>query len=63
MFRWELDEPADAEFAGLSHDARKALAGFMDAVVIVDPTEYRRRPHEADGALRILPFGSHARAW
>jgi hypothetical protein len=31
VFRWEPDEPAEDEFAGLSQTARKALAEFMDA--------------------------------
>jgi len=35
VFRWELDEPADCECAGLDEDARKALGDFMDTVVIV----------------------------
>jgi hypothetical protein len=34
-----------------------ALSDFMDAVVIVDPTEYQRRPGEPDRPLRTLPFG------
>jgi hypothetical protein len=60
MYRWELDEPAEGEFAGLSRAARKALADFMDAVVIIDPAEYQRRPGEPAGALRALPFGHHS---
>ncbi len=60
MFRWELDEPAENEFADLSQAAREALAGFMDAVVIIDPADYQRRPSEPAGALRTLPFGSHS---
>ena len=60
MYRRELDEPAEAEFAGLGQAARKALADFMDAVVIVDPDEYQRHPGEPRGALRILPFGPHS---
>jgi hypothetical protein len=38
-------------------DAQLALAGFMDAAVIVDPAEYQRRPGEPDRPLRTLPFG------
>jgi hypothetical protein len=34
---WELDGPADRELAGLSQLARKALAEFMDAAVLVNP--------------------------
>jgi hypothetical protein len=60
MYRWELDEPAEREFAGLSRAARKALADFMDAVVIIDPADYQRRPGEPAGALRTLPFGHHS---
>jgi hypothetical protein len=29
----------------------------MDAVVIVDPAEYQRRPGEPERPLRTLPFG------
>lgn len=59
VFRWELDEPADDEFAGLSPAARKSLADFMDAAVIVDPGEYQRQPGEPGRALRTLSFGPH----
>jgi hypothetical protein len=34
-----------------------ALADFMDAVVIVEPAEYQRRPDEPERPLRTLPFG------
>ena len=34
-----------------------ALSDFMDAVVIVDPAEYQRRPEEPARPLRTLPFG------
>jgi hypothetical protein len=34
-----------------------AFSDFMDAVVIVDPAEYQRRPGEPDRPLRTLPFG------
>ena len=60
MFRWELDGPADREFADLPHSARQSLADFMDAVVIVDPAYYQRRPGEPNRALRTLPFGPHS---
>ena len=60
MYRWELDEPAEGEFAGLGQAVRNALADFMDAVVIVDPDEYQRRPGEPRGALRTLLFGPHS---
>jgi hypothetical protein len=59
VFRWELDEPADREFADLPRPARQTLADSMDAVVIVDPAEYQGRPGEPNRALRTLPFGPH----
>jgi hypothetical protein len=34
-----------------------ALSDFMDAVVIVDPVKYQRRPDEPERPLRTLPFG------
>ncbi len=43
MYRWELDGPAQQEFADLLPAARASLAAFMDAVVIVDPVQYQRR--------------------
>jgi hypothetical protein len=46
VYRRELDEPAEGELAGLSRAGRKALTEFMDAVVIIDPAEYQRRPGE-----------------
>jgi hypothetical protein len=60
VFRWELDEPAEDEFASLGEAAKKYLAEFMDAAVIVDPAEYQRRPSEPAEALRTLPFGPHS---
>ena len=60
MFHWEIDEPADREFADLPHAARQELADFMDAVVIVDPAQYQIRRGEPHRALRTLPFGSHS---
>lgn len=59
VFHWELDEQAEVEFAGLDQFARRALAEFMDAAVLVDPGDYQRRPGESTGALRVLPFGAH----
>ncbi len=44
MYRWELDGPAQQEFAGLKPAVRALLATFMDAVVIVVPVYYQRRP-------------------
>jgi hypothetical protein len=37
VYRRELDEPAEYEFASLCQVAKDALAEFMDAVIIVDP--------------------------
>jgi len=39
---------------------RVTLAAFLDAVVIVDPAQYQRRPGEHEGIpmpLRTLHFG------
>lgn len=59
MYEWELDSVAELELGGLSLPARKALAEFMDAVVLVDPAEYQREPGEASrsAGLRTLSFG------
>jgi hypothetical protein len=38
---------------------RPVLAGFLDALVIADPAEYRREPDERPGQLRNLAFGPH----
>ncbi|HMG65995.1 MAG TPA: hypothetical protein VK599_23860 [Streptosporangiaceae bacterium] len=57
MFRWELEDLAVGQLAGLPRQVRLALADFMDAVVIVDPAEYQRRPGEPERPLRTLPFG------
>ncbi len=60
MYRWELDGPAQQEFADLSAAARASLAAFMDAVVIVDPVQFQRRRDERDDVsmpLRSLHFG------
>lgn len=62
MYRWELDGPAEQEFAALAAAVRAGLAELMDAVVIVDPMDYQRRPDEpTDSAtpLRTLHFGQH----
>ena len=63
MYRWELAEPAEPEFASLSEATQVALIAFMDAVVIVDPMEYQRRPDESDNPpapVRTLHFGPHS---
>jgi hypothetical protein len=60
VYHWELDGPAQQEFAALSPAVQATLAAFMDAVVIVDPIEYQRRQDElADppAPLRTLYFG------
>ena len=62
MYRWELDGSAQPAFEALSPAVRARLASFMDAVVIVDPIEYRLHLSEpADPAklLRTLHFGRH----
>lgn len=60
MYRRGLDEPAEGELAGLSRAAGKALTESMDAVVIIDPAEFQRRPGEPAGNLRTLPFGPNS---
>jgi hypothetical protein len=60
MYRWELDGPADQEFADLNLAVQALLAAFMDAVVIGDPVQYQRRRDERDDVsmpLRTLHFG------
>ena len=62
MYRWELDGPADQEFAYLDPTVQALLAAFLDAVVIVDPVQYQRRRDERDDVsmpLRTLHFGPH----
>ena len=62
MYRWELDGPAQDQFADLHPAVRASLATFMDAVVIVDPVQYQRRRDEHDNVsmpLRTLHFGPH----
>jgi hypothetical protein len=64
VYRWELDGPAEQEFADLPPTARASLAAFMDAVVIVDPAQYQRRRDERDDVsmpLRSLHFGRDGR--
>jgi hypothetical protein len=57
LFRWELEDLAAGQLAGMPLRAQVALSDFMDAVVIVDPAEYQRRPGEPARPLRALPFG------
>jgi hypothetical protein len=62
VYHWELDDPAEPEFASFSQAVQAALTAFMDAVVIVDPIEYLRRPDEPTdppAPLRTLHFGQH----
>ena len=54
VFHSELDEPAEHEFAGLNQFATRALADLMDALVLVDPAAYQRRPGESTRAMRVL---------
>jgi len=58
VYRWELDGPAQREFAGLSAAARASLAAFIDAVVIVDPLHYQCRRDERDDVS--MPLRSRA---
>jgi len=46
LYHWEADNVADQQLASLPDQVRRELAAFMDAVVIVDPTEYQRSPGE-----------------
>lgn len=57
MFRWELEDLAREQLAGMPPQVQLALSDFMDAVVIADPAEYQRRPGEPERTLRTLPFG------
>lgn len=56
MFRWELEDLAREQLAEMPPPVQLALSDFMDAVVIVDPAEYQRRPEEPTRPLRTLPF-------
>jgi hypothetical protein len=49
-----------SKFGDLSPAVRVTLAAFLDAVVIVDPVQYQRRPDEREDIsmpLRTLHFG------
>jgi hypothetical protein len=62
VYRWELDGPADQEFAALKPAVQAGLTAFMDAVVFVDPLQYQRRSNEPENRLmplRMLHFGRH----
>ncbi len=54
MYRWELDGPAQQQFANLTPAVRASLAAFVDAVVIVDPVQYQRRRDERDDVFMPL---------
>jgi len=57
-----LADVAEPEFVSLSQSVQAELTAFMDAVVIVDPMQYQRRPDEpTDPAapLRTLHFSQH----
>jgi hypothetical protein len=57
LFRWELEDVARDQAAALPASVQRALSDFMDAVVLVDPAEYQRRPGEPGRPLRTQPFG------
>jgi hypothetical protein len=57
LYHWEADDIAGEQLAALPHKARLEVARLMDAVVIVDPMEYRRSPGEPRKPLRTLHFG------
>jgi hypothetical protein len=59
LYHWEADGIADHQLASLPQGARRQLADFMDAVIIVDPMEYQRSPSEPRKPLRTLHFGLH----
>jgi hypothetical protein len=59
LFRWELEDVAEQQFASLPPRVRRMLAEFMDAAVIVDPAEYQRDPGGVNAPLRTLHFGPH----
>jgi hypothetical protein len=54
MYHWEFDGPAQQEFAALAPTTQVTFAAFMDAVVILDPIEYQRRPDEVGYPLAPL---------
>lgn len=68
VYRWELDGPAQQQFGDLSPAGQATLAAFLDAVVIVDPVQYQRRPDEHENIpmpRRTLHFGRKgwSRSW
>jgi hypothetical protein len=57
LYHWEADGIAGRQLADLPVQARRELAAFMDAIVIVDLIEYQRSPGDARKPLRTLYFG------
>lgn len=57
MYRWEFNDPlVRAVFDALPRAAQRGLVELMDAMVLVDPMEYRRAADERPGNLRTLHF-------
>jgi hypothetical protein len=52
-----VEDLAREQLAGMAPGVQLALSDFMDAVVLVDPAEYQRRPDEPERPLRTLLFG------
>jgi hypothetical protein len=59
LFRWELEDLARDQLAAMPPKVQLALSDFMDAVVIVDPAEYQRRPDEPQRPLRAEHGPAH----
>jgi hypothetical protein len=57
LFRWELEDLAREQLAGMPPPVQLALSDFLDAVVTVAPADYQQRPDEPERPLRTLPFG------
>lgn len=58
MYAWEFNDPlVRAVFEDLPAVAQRGLRELMDALVLVDPMQYQRRPDERTGNLRTLHFG------
>lgn len=59
MYTWDFNDPlVRAVFDSLPAVAQRGLVELMDAMVLVDPMEYRRKPDERPGNLRTLHFGA-----
>ena len=61
MSRWELEDLAREQLAGMPPPVHLALSDFMDAVVIVAPADYQRRPDEPERPR--APCHSDKLAW